>query len=635
VKLWDEQAIGMHERAALRARVDLAYEAAFFLAGLSVDPAQRTVIGPDGLSERVEPRVMQVLVALVRANGKPLSRDDLAESCWGGLNVGDDAISRVVVRVRRLGEGMANGRFTVETLPRVGYRLLVDERPDADAQAAGAPKVGSSRSRVIPLALVFAVLVIGGWALNRFVVIRQPASTMTVRLGGYRAISPGIPREMIEALRDETLAAFNDGAQVAIVSRPQAGRSGYVLSGTVRRIGDSLRMFASLQDERSGAVLWSKTTNYNPADRVHAPRWQATDTAVIVRCGLSGIRGYPGTLAESAAALYVQYCAALSAGELTRALDLARRVTSAAPRFADGWSAVGTIADALSQQPDGPERDALRKEAGIAADRAIALDPQASAAWVTKSWLTSPDQLGRRERLYLRALRARPLDCGCEHSYYGDLLVEAGRMKDAIAQYRRAIDMLPYDVSPHARLARALLMTAQIDEARAEIAIVEDLSRRTRRPARALVFNAPLTGDYDTALRALADPGFKVPDADRAALRQAFEALQSRDPQAMREAIGPMVALARSSPPAQATAAITLGALGASREALQVAGMMRGEELYFAHMTLFSPTLKQARSLPEFERLADRTGLIRYWHESRTRPDLCTARNAPAFCNSI
>ncbi|MBY9063842.1 winged helix-turn-helix domain-containing protein [Sphingomonas yunnanensis] len=104
--------------------IDLARAADLELAGLTVRPSLRTV----SLGTRVEllePRVMQVLVALAQAGGAVVSRDELVSRCWDGRIVGDDAINRVVGRLRRLGEGLGAGRFRIETIARVGYRLIV------------------------------------------------------------------------------------------------------------------------------------------------------------------------------------------------------------------------------------------------------------------------------------------------------------------------------------------------------------------------------------------------------------------------------------------------------------------------------------------------------------------------------
>lgn len=65
---------------------------------------------------------MQVLVALARRAEEVVSRDELVTLCWAGRIVGEDAIQRAVAKVRHLGEG--SGAFAIETIPRVGYRLI-------------------------------------------------------------------------------------------------------------------------------------------------------------------------------------------------------------------------------------------------------------------------------------------------------------------------------------------------------------------------------------------------------------------------------------------------------------------------------------------------------------------------------
>ena len=109
------------ERGAV---VDLARERPFRLGSLDIRPATREVVAADG-REVLEPRVMQVLVALARAGGEVVTRDDLTASCWDGRIVGEDAINRVLSRLRRLSEGLAQGSWSIETITKVGYRLTI------------------------------------------------------------------------------------------------------------------------------------------------------------------------------------------------------------------------------------------------------------------------------------------------------------------------------------------------------------------------------------------------------------------------------------------------------------------------------------------------------------------------------
>ncbi|WP_164844086.1 winged helix-turn-helix domain-containing protein [Croceicoccus ponticola] len=102
----------------------LAHRADFRLGEAKIRPSVRMVEGPDG-KVAVEPRVMQVLLALADAQGAVLTRDDLLEICWQGRIVGDDAVNRTISAVRRIATETAAG-FEVETIPRIGYRLSID-----------------------------------------------------------------------------------------------------------------------------------------------------------------------------------------------------------------------------------------------------------------------------------------------------------------------------------------------------------------------------------------------------------------------------------------------------------------------------------------------------------------------------
>src|ERR1700741_767869 len=100
------------------APIDLVRERPFVLPGVRVHPATLEVLG-DERREVLEPRVMQVLVALARSADEGVSRDALNALCWGGQIVGEDALTRCIARLRRLADTF--GGFSIETVPRVGY----------------------------------------------------------------------------------------------------------------------------------------------------------------------------------------------------------------------------------------------------------------------------------------------------------------------------------------------------------------------------------------------------------------------------------------------------------------------------------------------------------------------------------
>lgn len=100
--------------------VRLAHLPPFRIGRAEIRPSSRE-IACDGVRQVLEPRVMQVLVALAAARGAILSRDDLIDACWEGRAVTDDAINRVISRLRAIGR--AFGPFQVETIVKVGYRM--------------------------------------------------------------------------------------------------------------------------------------------------------------------------------------------------------------------------------------------------------------------------------------------------------------------------------------------------------------------------------------------------------------------------------------------------------------------------------------------------------------------------------
>ncbi len=149
--------------------IDLAHEAAFALGSLVVAPPTRQIRHDDGREEVLEPRVMQVLVALVQAEGAIVTRSELTERCWEGRIVGEDAINRVISRLRKLADGIGRDALRLETVTKVGYRLVRPTTLDGTAPADSAVPVLSlanpRRRRVLGAAALLGTVAIGGMAL--------------------------------------------------------------------------------------------------------------------------------------------------------------------------------------------------------------------------------------------------------------------------------------------------------------------------------------------------------------------------------------------------------------------------------------------------------------------------------------
>lgn len=188
--------------------IDLARRADFAIGPIAVHPSSRELAGPGG-TVMVEPKVMQVLVALADADGRVVSRDELTEQCWAGRIVGDDAINRVIGKLRRIAEA-SDGAFRIETVPRAGHRLVCEAAPPRPAAVESA--VAPATPRSFPLRWLLAALVM---ALLFFVVSRRsepvvsldkakptamPAAVTDLETRGLSAMFENTPEQTAEGI---------------------------------------------------------------------------------------------------------------------------------------------------------------------------------------------------------------------------------------------------------------------------------------------------------------------------------------------------------------------------------------------------------------------------------------------------
>lgn len=77
-----------------------------------------------GESQRVEPKVVEVLVYLAERAGQVVSRDELLSAVWPRVVVGDDALTQAIIKLRKaLGDDPRRPTY-IETLAKRGYRLI-------------------------------------------------------------------------------------------------------------------------------------------------------------------------------------------------------------------------------------------------------------------------------------------------------------------------------------------------------------------------------------------------------------------------------------------------------------------------------------------------------------------------------
>ncbi len=90
-----------------------------------------------GAPVHVEPKAMRVLLHLAARGGEVAGREELIKEVWPDTFVTDDVLKRCIPDLRKaLGDDRRNPRF-IETIPKVGYRLLTAVEP---AETSGKPR---------------------------------------------------------------------------------------------------------------------------------------------------------------------------------------------------------------------------------------------------------------------------------------------------------------------------------------------------------------------------------------------------------------------------------------------------------------------------------------------------------------
>ena len=230
----------MNEHVALWPKLTLARELAFSLAGTQVRPAALEV-ETDGKVTALEPRVMKVLVALHRARGHPVSRDQMIDICWDGRIVTEGALNRCVAQLRKA--LAANPRVRLDTIPTVGYRLQANADVHRVAPAEGAAEAAAEpapKLRRRRLVLAGGAAALAAAAALAFALLPRPVAWTTEAyhpltaepgMETHPAISPN-GQQLVYAQRPDStvgrdlfIRAVDQGTPVRITTHPDDDHS--------------------------------------------------------------------------------------------------------------------------------------------------------------------------------------------------------------------------------------------------------------------------------------------------------------------------------------------------------------------------------------------------------------------------
>lgn len=193
----------------------------------------------------VEPKVMDVLRALIDRAGGVVSRDDLIDSVWGVSHGGDERLSRAISILRRCLGDVQGKHDHIKTVSRRGYQLVAPLE-SFEPLAGAASAQGGQRGEPATLAVMPF--------LN---LTEEPAIEM---------FALGLTEDIIESLSDgidlnvkarSAVAPFLNDGTPDLTGLSEAFGVRYCLQGNVRRFAETVRVNTQLIDARSGDVLWS------------------------------------------------------------------------------------------------------------------------------------------------------------------------------------------------------------------------------------------------------------------------------------------------------------------------------------------------------------------------------------------
>lgn len=371
-----------------------------------------------GDSVRIEPKAMEVLMALAGRPGGVVSRQALFDQVWPGVVVGDEALTQSVIKLRRaLGDDPRAPSY-IETISKRGYRLIapVGEQQTAPSPARRSRRAWAAAAVVLAAAVLTTRYYVGD--LDSGSSTSEISDAVTVTVLPFESVGPGREHDYLaRGIGSDLMTDLSRLPGLRLIG-PSAGRAQarYVVSGSVQREGSALRVNVRLGHSRSGEQLWTQRFERPFGDLF----------AIQNEISRSVVEHLPGSIGEA---------------ERQR---LAKRYTASAQAY--DYFLRGQALFLVRRTRDNEEARSLFA-------KALELDPKFARAYAALAmtyamdyrYQTSPEAsapLGRAMRL---AETAREIDPAIPEVYWalGFVQAQGRRHREALASLEKAIALNP------------------------------------------------------------------------------------------------------------------------------------------------------------------------------------------------
>lgn len=472
--------------------------------GFRLDADRRRLLAATtGVLLPLTPKALETLLYLVSHAGELVEKNTLLKAVWPNASVDDDALEQNIQTLRRvLGESPANDRY-IASVPGRGYRfvapvkvktavatstgevpvLTAAELPELPVEDDVEPAAKLRSSRAMLIAAVVAVLAILGWLL-----LRKPAAPVAAAASAVVSDSSsqqdGVSRTSVAIMPFTNLTGnasvgyVGDGLSDALINSlarvnglkvpartstfAYKGRStdlrevarelgvSHVLQGSVRSVGDDIRLNAQLIEAASGMADWSQSYDrpfadvFKVQDEIAAAVIQALAPAGAASAGSSFV---PPTANVAAYRQFLEANAVAGASEsdLRRALGLYDRALALDPQFARALSARASTR--LAYVGLGlPMKNALRN-AESDAKRAIELEPGFAGAHAALGAVYAAQGRWSEGDASFRDAIGRAGNDPAILDSYAVMLASVGRLREALHEADMAYRLAPSAVS--------------------------------------------------------------------------------------------------------------------------------------------------------------------------------------------
>ncbi|MBL6617543.1 MAG: winged helix-turn-helix domain-containing protein [Reyranella sp.] len=238
----------------------------FLFADHTLDTARRELRrGSEPVA--VEPQVLDLLICLVENRNRVVTKDDLIASVWGGRIVSDATLTSRIYAARKAVGDSGHGQRLIRTVSRRGLRFVGDvlaQPKNAEAKLLIDPTPTDELRRRIPSQLPLP---------ERPAIAVLPFDNMSGE-AAQEYFSDGITEDIITGLskmRWFFVTARNSsfiykGKSVNIKQIGEELGVNYVVEGSVRKLGDRVRITAQLNDVTTGSHIWAERYDRNLAD---------------------------------------------------------------------------------------------------------------------------------------------------------------------------------------------------------------------------------------------------------------------------------------------------------------------------------------------------------------------------------